>query len=106
VRAVRRCAALVQFSPQMQAETAQLKSFLFASLYRHARVQETMQRAAQVVRDLFTAYANEPAAMQAGADAAWPGADLHRRVADYIAGMTDRFASREHQRLTGLALLT
>ena len=105
VRAVRRCAALVQFSPQMQEETAQLKAFLFASLYRHARVQETMQRAAQVVRDLFAAYANDPAAMQPGAEAAWPGADLHRRVADYIAGMTDRFASREHQRLTGLTLL-
>jgi dGTPase len=59
-----------------------------------------------VVRDLFTAYANEPAAMQVGADTAWAGADLHRRVADYIAGMTDRFASREHQRLTGLTLLT
>ena len=106
VGAVRRCAALVQFSPQMQAETAQLKAFLFASLYRHARVQETMERAAQVVRDLFTAYANEPAATQVGADTAWAGADLHRRVADYIAGMTDRFASREHQRLTGLTLLT
>ncbi len=105
VRAVRRCAALVQFSPQMQEETAQLKAFLFASLYRHARVQETMQRAAQVVRDLFAAYANDPAAMQPGAEVAWPGADLHRRVADYIAGMTDRFASREHQRLTGLTLL-
>jgi dGTPase len=105
VQAVRRCAALVQFSPQMQEETAQLKAFLFASLYRHARVQETMQRAAQVVRDLFSAYANDPAAMQPGAEAASPGAHLHRRVADYIAGMTDRFASREHQRLTGLTLL-
>ena len=101
VRAVRRCAALVQFSPQMQEETAQLKAFLFASLYRHARVQETMQRAAQVVRDLFSAYANDPAAMQPGAEVASPGAHLHRRVADYIAGMTDRFAIREHQRLLG-----
>ena len=101
-----RCTALVHFSSQMQAETAQLKAFLFASLYRHARVQETMERAAQVVRDLFTAYANDPAAMQVGADTVWVGADLHRRVADYIAGMTDRFASREHQRLTGLTLLT
>jgi dGTPase len=43
--------------------------------------------------------------MQAGADAGAPQAQSPRRVADYIAGMTDRFASREHQRLTGRVLL-
>ena len=67
-----------------------------------------MDRAKQVVRDLFAAYLNDPQAMQThGASrpdsAAAP--DLARRVADYIAGMTDRFAAREHERLTGLRLL-
>jgi len=105
VHAVRVAAPLVQFSPEMQEETARLKAFLFAALYRHERVQETMERAAQVVRDLFAAYTNDPAAMQTGAEASLPESNLQRRVADYIAGMTDRFASREHQRLTGLTLL-
>jgi dGTPase len=105
VQAVRNCPPLVQFSPAMQQETAQLKAFLFASLYRHPRVLETMDKARQVVGDLFAAYVNDPAAMQAGADAGAPQAQSTRRVADYIAGMTDRFASREHQRLTGRVLL-
>ena len=105
VQAVRNCPPLVQFSPAMHQETAQLKAFLFASLYRHPRVLETMDKARQVVGDLFAAYVNDPAAMQAGADASAPQAQTYRRVADYIAGMTDRFASREHQRLTGRVLL-
>ena len=105
VQAVRNCPPLVQFSPAMQQETVQLKAFLFASLYRHPRVLETMDKARQVVGDLFAAYVNDPAAMQAGADAGASQAQTYRRVADYIAGMTDRFASREHQRLTGRVLL-
>lgn len=105
VQAVRNCPPLVQFSPAMQQETAQLKAFLYASLYRHPRVQETMDKARQVVGDLFTAYVQDPAAMQTGADAEMAPLPLQRRVADYIAGMTDRFASREHQRLTGRVLL-
>ena len=105
VQAVRNCSPLVQFSPAMQQDTAQLKAFLFASLYRHPRVQETMDRARQVVSDLFEVYVNDPASMQIGANAIAPHAQIYRRVADYIAGMTDRFASREHQRLTGRVLL-
>jgi dGTPase len=105
VQAVRSGPPLVQFSPAMQQETAQLKAFLFDSLYRHPRVQETMDRARQVVSDLFEVYTNDPASMQTGPDAVSPQAQIYRRVADYIAGMTDRFASREHQRLTGRVLL-
>ena len=104
VRAVRACPPLVQFSPAMQHQTAQLKAFLYASLYRHPRVQETMDKARQVVSELFEVYTSDPAAMQIGAESALPQTPIHRRVADYIAGMTDRFASREHQRLTGRVL--
>jgi dGTPase len=50
------------------------------------------------VRDLFEAYTSDPAQMPAEHAAR---ADLHRAAADYVAGMTDRFASREHHRLTG-----
>ncbi len=107
-QAVRLCPELLRFSPEMRAGTQVLKAFLLAQLYRHPQVVDTMDRAKQVVRDLFAAYLNDPQAMQTtgaprpgGADAP----DLARRVADYIAGMTDRFAAREHERLTGLRLL-
>jgi dGTPase len=59
-------------------------------------------QAQEVVRGLFDAYLAEPSQMQAGFAAR---ADTPRAVADYIAGMTDRFAAREHERMTGLKLL-
>jgi len=107
-QAVRLCPELLRFSPEMRAGTQALKAFLLTQLYRHPQVVDTMDRAKQVVRDLFFAYLNDPQAMQTtGAprpdSAAAP--ELPRRVADYIAGMTDRFAAREHERLTGLRLL-
>jgi dGTPase len=79
-----------------------------AALYRHPQVVDTMERAKQVVRDLFAAYLNDPKAMQTGGTLRWVGEapqDVPRAVADYIAGMTDRFAAREHERLTGQRLL-
>jgi len=95
---VRRCPRLVQFSASMRSQSTELKRFLFANLYRHARVVQTTTQAQQVVRELFDAYLAEPAEMPLD----YAGqADLHRAVADYIAGMTDRFAMREHERLTG-----
>jgi dGTPase len=92
----------------MRADTQALKAFLLASLYRHPQVVETMEHAKQIVRDLFTAYLNDAQAMQGvgySSRVHHNAADLPRRVADYIAGMTDRFAVREHERLTGLRLL-
>jgi dGTPase len=62
----------------------------------------TTGQAQQVVRELFAAYVAQPAEMPTDFAAS---ADLHRSVADYIAGMTDRFALREHERLTGRKLL-
>ena len=111
---VRASAPLIAFNPAMQQRSAELKRFLFAQLYRHPRVVETMDQAKQVVRELFACYCNAPHEMQSGfaqrskggqggpADA---GPALQRSVADYIAGMTDRFAAREHYRLTGMRLL-
>jgi dGTPase len=105
---------LVQFSAQMRAQSTELKSFLFSQLYRHPQVTETMDRAKQVVRDLFAAYVADPKAMQTGfamrmetvrASDERNFGEPQRIVADYIAGMTDRFAAREHMRLTGQNLL-
>ena len=93
---------LVRFSDDMHAQSAQLKKFLFASLYRHPQVMHTTGQAKQAVRELFEAYLAQPGEMRAEFTAR---EDRHRAVADYIAGMTDRFALREHERLTGKRLL-
>lgn len=98
--AVRRCGPLVAFSESMRLESQALKHFLFQALYRHPQVMETMGRAQEVVRDLFAIYMDRPAEMPPE-QAAHPGP---RTVADYVAGMTDRYAIREHERLTGKRL--
>jgi dGTPase len=90
--------ALVGFSPAMRAEITELKRFLHRALYRHAQVQSQTQRGKAVVQDLFQAYAQRPSEMP---DEYAQRPDTPRAVADYVAGMTDRFALREHQRLTG-----
>jgi len=92
---------LVRFSPDMRARSTALKRFLFANLYRHPQVQATRARAEQVLRDLFAAYSADAAQMPADFVAR---PDRERACADYIAGMTDRFALREHHRLTGASL--
>ncbi|MEY2735730.1 MAG: hypothetical protein RLZ58_1139 [Pseudomonadota bacterium] len=104
--AARRCPPLVRFSEAMRDQSTALKRFLFVNLYRHAQVIDTTQQAQQVVRELFAVYLESPAEMQTGfATRAQHGGDAAARaVADYIAGMTDRFAAREHERLTGQRL--
>jgi dGTPase len=100
--AVRDSEPLVRFSDAMRERSSALKSFLMRNLYRHPQVTQTTVQAKRVVRELFHAYCTDPSQMQAGF-AARP--DIPRAVADYIAGMTDRFAGREHERLTGSRLL-
>jgi dGTPase len=99
--AARRLPPLVGLSPGLQARNAELKRFLFRELYRHPQVVQSTTVARRVVSDLFAAYTAQPAEMPddyAGAP------DTPRAVADYIAGMTDRYALREHHRLTGQRL--
>jgi dGTPase len=96
VRAQRR--PLLGFSDEMRDASRGLQRFLFASLYRHPQVRETTDLARRVVEDLFAAYVDTPREMPAEHAAR---ADRPRAVADYVAGMTDRFALREHHRLTG-----
>ena len=90
VGAVRSMPAMIAASPALQAEVAQVKAFLRQRLYRHPRVVTTTDGAKEVVRTLFEAYRAQPGALPP-----------QREIADYIAGMTDRFALREHERLTG-----
>ncbi len=99
--AARRLEPLVGFSAPMRNAVTELKRFLFAALYRHPQVRQSTERGRQVVGELFAAYLSRPTEMPAD----YAGrARRERAVADYIAGMTDRFALREHQRLTGQAL--
>jgi dGTPase len=105
---------LLEFGADMREGSQVLKTFLLRKLYRHPQVMQTMELAKGIVRDLFAAYRQDPSEMQAGFAArssacgtATPSdhAAGLRIVADYIAGMTDRFAAREHERLTGRRLL-
>ena len=100
--AARRAGPLVRFGDDMRQRSQQLKRFLFANLYRHPQVVETTTQAQRVVRELFAAYLARPDELRPSFAAR---ADRERAVADYIAGMTDRFALREHERLTGRRLL-
>ena len=103
----------------MRERSAVLKTFLLHQLYRHPQVMLMTGQAKQVVADLFKSYVANPLEMQAGfaarasranndrdGDSATDSAidSIQRVVADYIAGMTDRFAAREHERLTGTRL--
>ena len=99
---VRHAPALARFSHDMREEANQLKAFLHDNLYRHYQVVRMTTKAARIVRELFTAFLDEPRLLppqyQRPVDQAEPGAQA-RAIADYIAGMTDRYAIREHARL-------
>lgn len=103
IDAVRRSGRpLIVFSAAMREASKALKRFLFANLYRHAQVMHTNAQARQVVHDLFAVYQERPQELRPSFAAR---SDRERAIADYIAGMTDRFALREHQRLTGRKLM-
>jgi len=93
---------LVAFSDAMAAHDKSLKEFLFAHMYRHTKVNRMTSKARRVVRDLFSLLLAEPELLPedwriGGIEAG--SLKTARRVADYIAGMTDRFALDEHSRL-------
>jgi dGTPase len=93
---------LVSFSDEMRAHDAALKKFLFANMYRHYKVNRETTKARRVVRDLFSLLLAEPGCLPTEWAARADGANTPgtaRLVADYIAGMTDRFALDEHRRL-------
>ena len=95
---VRSAPALIGFSATVRDEQLELKRFLHENLYRHYRVARMSSKARRIVTELFEAFLNEPRLLppdyQARAQEEKP-----RAIADYIAGMTDRYAMREHRRL-------
>jgi dGTPase len=95
---VRRAPALIAFSPRIRDDSLELKRFLHENLYRHYRVVRMSAKAKRMVSDLFQAFHTDirmlPPEFQARARD-----DAPRAIADYIAGMTDRYAMLEHRRL-------
>ncbi|MBU6488038.1 MAG: deoxyguanosinetriphosphate triphosphohydrolase [Burkholderiales bacterium] len=98
LEAVRTAPALVTHSGAVAAQAAELKRFLFKNLYRHYRVMRMASKARRVIGGLFEAFSEDPRllppAYLAENEAAQP-----RLIAHYIAGMTDRYALKEYQRL-------
>jgi dGTPase len=88
----------------MSSTDRAIKEFLWTHMYRHARVTDVMTKAEEVVRALFARFFVRPRELPEEWSEGLEAADAPtraRRIADFIAGMTDRFALAEHQRLFG-----
>lgn len=90
---------LVRFSRDLQPLQRELKDFLYAEFYMHPRVREASGRAVEVLGDLYRHYRQRPAALPPHVVARFGEEGEARAIADYIAGMTDRFALAEHEKL-------
>lgn len=90
---------VVTHSESLAELNQQLKTFLYTKLYRHHRVVRMAVKAERVVGQLFDTYLKEPEQLPPTVITAANGRGLHRAICDYIAGMTDRFALEEWQRL-------
>ena len=101
VRAAGRATAA--FSSALEAQERALKTFMYAKLYHHPQQIQTAERARAVTAELYAAYAQEPSLMEEGWLARLPAEEPQRsrHIADYIAGMTDRFAIAAHARIYG-----
>ena len=92
---------MASYSPAMREENEELKSYLFENFYRHYRVVRMAMKAERILQRLFHAYIDEPLQLPPDtlrlSDEEPEG--LYRVVCDYIAGMTDRFATQEYKRL-------
>jgi len=83
----------------MQRRNRELKDLLYRKLYRHYRVVRMQVKAERVISDLFNAYRSEPAILPTMSSPSSTSADSNRTICDHIAGMTDRYAIEEHQKL-------
>jgi dGTPase len=90
---------LVSYSPAMGQHVRELKDFLLRSMYRHYRVVRMGDKAGRILRDLFNSYMSEPRQLPPHTQEQIERDGVPRVVCDYIAGMTDRFAVDEHQKL-------
>jgi dGTPase len=89
------------YSPGLEKSLRELKDFLYRNLYHHPHVIATNQRAERVLDDLWKVYRGDPERLPPHVRARFGEDGDTRAVADYVAGMTDRFALAEHRRLVG-----
>lgn len=98
--------ALSGFSPGLAEDERVLKRFMYATLYHHPEQLAAAKKARRTVSDLFDAYRSDPRLMTEN----WSGQcsaaepERSRHIADYIAGMTDRFAQKQHEEIFGRAM--
>jgi dGTPase len=97
---------VIAFSEDMHRRNRQIKDFLYAKLYRHYRVVRMQVKAERILTNLFNAYRAEPSTLPTHVQEQVEQIGLERTICDYIAGMTDRFAIEEHQKLFDVFLRT
>jgi dGTPase len=90
---------LVRFSPAIEKQKRELKKFLYDELYQHPQVLAMNERSVGILADLFAAFRGDPGRLPEHVRARIPVDGEARAIADYVAGMTDRFAMEEHTRL-------
>ena len=95
---VRRAPRLVAYSAELLPELRVLKGFLRENLYHHYQVLRMTDKARRIIQDLFAAFMNDPRLLPPQYQQ-MARSDKPRAIADYIAGMTDRYAMKEHRRL-------
>jgi dGTPase len=90
---------VIGFSEEMRRRNRELKDFLYNKMYRHYRVVRMQVKAERILEEIFNAYREEPATLPGQFQAFVNQRGLERTICDYIAGMTDRYAIEEHQKL-------
>ena len=100
---------LIAFSEALETPQRALRTFLYARMYKHFRVNRMRSKAKRVLADLFEVFLEEPQTLPPPWNGVAQTVDTHQRariVCDYIAGMTDTFALEEHRRLFDSRTLT
>jgi dGTPase len=90
---------VVGFDDEFSTLNQELKSFLFANMYKHYRVIRMQTKAERFIEDLFKAYTETPAILPSAVQEKVRQGHFERTICDYLAGMTDRFALQEHSKL-------
>lgn len=87
------------YSEDMHRRNRELKDFLYNNLYRHYRVMRMAVKAERILTEIFNAYASEPSMLPPDFRQLFDGRGMYRTICDYLAGMTDRYAIQEYQKL-------
>ncbi len=90
---------VVGYSEEMQRRNRELKDLLYKKLYRHFSVVRMQVKAERIISDLFHAYHTEPSTLPGHVQSLVEKRGLERTICDHIAGMTDRYAAEEHQKM-------